>query len=189
LGTTFLLAAVVGSGIMAQKLAGGNVALALLCNTLPTGAILVVLILVFGPLSGGHFNPVVSIAFALRGKVPWSTTAIFIVTQILGAIGGVWMAHLMFDVAVADIAEHAEHAQHTDINTTRRHCIVPSVDLTTGRQTACRASPGKEEHAVKTAFRAGFGRVAGALCNPLKLLARRKRFELLPPNSKSVPSV
>jgi glycerol uptake facilitator-like aquaporin len=125
LGTAFLLAAVVGSGIMAQKLAGGNVALALLCNTLPTGAILVVLILVFGPLSGGHFNPVVSIAFALRGKVPWSTTAIFIVTQILGAIGGVWMAHLMFDVAVADIAEHAEHAQHTDINTTRRHCIVP----------------------------------------------------------------
>jgi hypothetical protein len=92
-------------------------------------------------------------------------------------------------VALADIAEHAEHAQHTDINTTRKHCIVPSVDLTTGRQTACRASPGKEEHAVKTAFRAGFGRVAGALCNPLKLLARRKRFELLPPNSKSVPSV
>jgi glycerol uptake facilitator-like aquaporin len=100
LGTAFLLAAVVGSGIMAQKLAGGNVALALLCNTLPTGAILVVLILVFGPLSGGHFNPVVSIAFALRGKVPWSTTAIFIVTQILGAIGGVWMAHLMFDLSL-----------------------------------------------------------------------------------------
>ena len=64
LGTAFLLAAVVGSGIMAQKLAGGNVALALLCNTLPTGAILVVLILVFGPVSGAHFNPVVSIAFA-----------------------------------------------------------------------------------------------------------------------------
>jgi len=98
LGTAFLLAAVVGSGIMAQKLAGGNVALALLCNTLPTGAILVVLILVFGPLSGAHFNPAVSIAFALRGKVRWSTTAIFIVAQILGAVGGVWMAHLMFDL-------------------------------------------------------------------------------------------
>jgi glycerol uptake facilitator-like aquaporin len=98
LGTAFLLAAVVGSGIMAQKLAGGNVALALLCNTLPTGAILVVLILVFGPLSGAHFNPAVSIAFALRGKVQWSTTAIFIVAQILGAVGGVWMAHLMFDL-------------------------------------------------------------------------------------------
>ena len=66
LGTAFLLAAVVGSGIMAQKLSGGNDALALLCNTLPTGAILTVLILMFGPLSGAHFNPAVSIAFALR---------------------------------------------------------------------------------------------------------------------------
>jgi glycerol uptake facilitator-like aquaporin len=98
LGTAFLLAAVVGSGIMAQKLAGGNVALALLCNTLPTAAILVVLILVFGPLSGAHFNPAVSIALALRGKVPWPTAAIFIVAQILGAIGGVWIAHVMFDL-------------------------------------------------------------------------------------------
>ena len=98
MGTAFLLAAVVGSGIMAQKLAGGNVALALLCNTLPTGAILVVLILVFGPLSGAHFNPAVSVAFALRRKVRWSTAAIFIVAQILGAIGGVWAAHLMFDL-------------------------------------------------------------------------------------------
>src|SRR6202011_2684286 len=67
LGTAFLLAAVVGSGIMAQRLAGGNGAIALLCNTLPTGAILVVLILVFGPLSGAHLNPAVSLAFALRG--------------------------------------------------------------------------------------------------------------------------
>jgi glycerol uptake facilitator-like aquaporin len=98
LGTAFLLAAVVGSGIMAQKLAGGNIALALLCNTLPTGAILIVLILVFGPLSGAHFNPAVSIAFALRNKVPWSTAALFMVAQILGGIAGVWMAHLMFDL-------------------------------------------------------------------------------------------
>jgi len=70
LGTAFLLAAVVGSGIMAAKLAGGNGALALLCNTLPTGAILAVLILTFGPVSGGHFNPAVSIALALRREVP-----------------------------------------------------------------------------------------------------------------------
>ena len=98
LGTALLLAAVVGSGIIAQKLAGGNIALALLCNTLPTGAILVVLILVFGPLSAAHFNPAVSIALALRGTVPWPTAAIFIVAQILGAIGGVWIAHLMFDL-------------------------------------------------------------------------------------------
>jgi len=71
LGTAFLLAAVVGSGIMAQKLAGGNLALALLGNTIPTGAILVVLILIFGPLSGAHFNPAVTLAFASRGELPW----------------------------------------------------------------------------------------------------------------------
>jgi len=104
LGTAFLLAAVVGSGIMAQRLASGNAALALLCNTLPTGAILVGLILVFGPLSGAHFNPVVSIALALRGKVPWPTAAIFIVAQILGAVGGVWIAHLMFDLPLWQIS-------------------------------------------------------------------------------------
>ena len=100
LGTAFLLAAVVGSGIMAQKLAGGNGALALLCNTLPTGAILAVLILVFGPLSGAHFNPAVTLAFALRAGLPWSTAAVYIVAQVLGGIAGVWMAHLMFELPV-----------------------------------------------------------------------------------------
>lgn len=98
LGTAFLLAAVVGSGIMAQNLSGGNVALALLCNTLPTGAILVVLILVFGPLSGAHFNPAVSLAFALHGDLPAQTTAIYIVVQVLGGIFGVWLAHSMFEL-------------------------------------------------------------------------------------------
>jgi glycerol uptake facilitator-like aquaporin len=98
LGTAFLLAAVVGSGIMAQKLAGGNVALALLGNTLPTGAILVVLILVFGPLSGAHFNPAVSIAFALRRELPWPEAALYIAVQIAGALVGVWTAHLMFEL-------------------------------------------------------------------------------------------
>jgi glycerol uptake facilitator-like aquaporin len=100
LGTAFLLAAVVGSGIMAQRLAGGNGALALLCNTLPTGAMLAVLILVFGPLSGAHFNPAVSLACALRGELSWSTTGLYLVAQIIGAIVGVWSAHLMFDLPV-----------------------------------------------------------------------------------------
>jgi glycerol uptake facilitator-like aquaporin len=100
LGTAFLLAAVVGSGIMAQKLAGGNGALALLCNTLPTGAILAVLILVFGPLSGAHFNPAVTLAFALRDGLSWSTAAVYIVAQLLGGIAGVWAAHLMFELPV-----------------------------------------------------------------------------------------
>jgi glycerol uptake facilitator-like aquaporin len=99
LGTAFLLAAVVGSGIMAQKLSGDD-AIALLCNTLPTGAILVVLILVFGPLSGAHFNPAVSIGFALRSELPWSETGIYIAAQVLGGLVGVWIAHLMFELPV-----------------------------------------------------------------------------------------
>jgi glycerol uptake facilitator-like aquaporin len=81
LGTAFLLAAVVGSGIMAQRLAGGNEALALLCNTLPTGAILTVLILTFGPLSGAHFNPAVSVAFALRGEIQWRDAGYYVAAQ------------------------------------------------------------------------------------------------------------
>jgi glycerol uptake facilitator-like aquaporin len=100
LGTAFLLAAVVGSGIMAQKLAGGNAGLALLCNTIATGAILVVLILIFAPLSGAHFNPVVSLAFAWRGELSWSIAAGYIAAQIIGAVAGVLAAHLMFDLPV-----------------------------------------------------------------------------------------
>jgi len=91
---------VVGSGIMAQRLAGGNEALALLGNTLPTGAILAVLILVFGPLSGAHFNPAVSIAFALRGELQWSTALIYGLAQVFGGLVGVWVAHLMFELPV-----------------------------------------------------------------------------------------
>jgi glycerol uptake facilitator-like aquaporin len=100
LGTAFLLAGIVGSGIMAQKLSGGNLALALLGNTLPTGAILVVLILIFGPLSGAHFNPAVSLAFALRGELSWPDAAIYIAVQLIGGIVGVLAAHLMFDLPI-----------------------------------------------------------------------------------------
>jgi glycerol uptake facilitator-like aquaporin len=100
LGTAFLLATVIGSGVMAAKLAGGNGALALLGNTLPTGAILTVLILIFGPLSGAHFNPAVSIAFALRGQLSWPMAGIYIAAQIAGAVIGVWAAHVMFELPV-----------------------------------------------------------------------------------------
>jgi glycerol uptake facilitator-like aquaporin len=100
LGTAFPLAAVVGSGIMAERLAGGNVALALLCNTLPTGAILVVLILTFGPVSGAHFNPAVSAAFALRRKLRWPIAVAYVAAQIIGAVTGVWAAHLMFELPI-----------------------------------------------------------------------------------------
>ena len=104
LGTAFLLAAVVGSGIMAAKLAGGNGALALLCNTLPTGAILTVLILTFGPVSGAHFNPAVSVAFALRRELSWPEAAAYILVQIIGGIIGVWAAHAMFELPVWQVS-------------------------------------------------------------------------------------
>lgn len=104
LGTALLLAAVVGSGIMAQRLAGGSGAIALLCNTLPTGAILIVLILIFGPISGAHFNPAVSITFAVRGQLPWSATGLYIAMQLIGGIAGVWAAHLMFELQLWQIS-------------------------------------------------------------------------------------
>jgi glycerol uptake facilitator-like aquaporin len=107
LGTAFLLAAVVGSGIMAQRLAGGNDALALLCNTLPTGAILTVLILTLGPLSGAHFNPAVSLAFALRRELRWPDAGSYIAAQIIGGVIGVWVAHLMFELPVWQVSLHA----------------------------------------------------------------------------------
>ena len=104
LGTAFLLAGVVGSGIMAGKLAGDNGALALLCNTLPTGAILTVLILTFGPVSGAHFNPAVSIAAALRGELSPGATAAYIGAQVIGGIVGVLTAHVMFGLPLWQIS-------------------------------------------------------------------------------------
>ena len=104
LGTAFLLAAVVGSGIMAAKLAGGNGALALLCHTIPTGAILTVLILTFAPISGAHFNPAVSIALALRRELPPGVAAMYIAAQIVGGILGVLAAHAMFELPLWQVS-------------------------------------------------------------------------------------
>ena len=104
LGTAFLLATVIGSGVMAQKLSAGNQALALLGNTLPTGAILVVLILVFGPISGAHLNPAVSLIFALRRELSWPDAAAYTAMQLVGAVAGVWVAHVMFDLPIVQLA-------------------------------------------------------------------------------------
>lgn len=104
LGTALLLTAVVGSGIMAARLSGGNAALALLCNTLATGAILTVLILTFGPLSGAHFNPAVSIAVALRRELPVADAAVYVGAQLAGAVIGVWIAHLMFELPLWQVS-------------------------------------------------------------------------------------
>jgi len=104
LGTALLLAVVIGSGIMGERLAGGNVAVALLGNTLSTGAALVVLITVFGPISGAHFNPAVTLAFLLRRELTATTAAAFIAVQLVGAVLGVWAAHLMFGEAVLQVS-------------------------------------------------------------------------------------
>ena len=96
-GTGLLLATVVGSGIMGERLAGGNVAIALLANTLATGAVLVTLILTFGPISGAHFNPAVTLADATQGGLAWTEVPGYVLAQVLGALVGVAVAHLMFE--------------------------------------------------------------------------------------------
>ncbi len=106
LGSFFLLATVIGSGIMAERLAGGNVALALLANAIATGAMLVVLILIFGPISGAHFNPAVSVAFALRRELAWRDTGVYVACQIAGGILGAWTAHAMFDLPILQVSTH-----------------------------------------------------------------------------------
>ena len=106
LGTAFLVAAVIGSGIMAERLAGGNVALALLANTIATGAALVALILAFGAISGAHLNPVVSLAAALEGEIGWRDAFCYIVAQILGGVAGTLAAHAMFGLSLISLSHH-----------------------------------------------------------------------------------
>jgi glycerol uptake facilitator-like aquaporin len=104
LGTAFLLATVIGSGIMAERLAGGNLALALLCNTFPTGAILFVLITIFGPLSGAHFNPAVSLVFLLRKAMTARDFTAYVGAQVVGGILGAMIAHAMFELPFFQIS-------------------------------------------------------------------------------------
>jgi glycerol uptake facilitator-like aquaporin len=107
LGTAFLVSAVVGSGIMGERLANGNVALALLANTIATGAALVALIAALGPISGAHLNPAVTLASAIEGALPWADAPAYITAQILGGIGGAVTAHLMFGLPVVSLSRHA----------------------------------------------------------------------------------
>ena len=106
LGTALLLATVVGSGIMAEPLANGNIAIALLGNTIPTGAILVVLITVFGPVSGAHFNPAVTLSFLIRREITTGLAAAYVAVQIIGGILGTWSAHLMFSQDLLQFSSH-----------------------------------------------------------------------------------
>jgi glycerol uptake facilitator-like aquaporin len=107
IGTAMLLAAVVGSGIMGERLAGGNVAIALLANTLATGAALVALILTFGPISGAHLNPAVTLADASQGGIAWRDVPLYVVAQLAGAFAGVAAAHLMFEAPLFVASRHA----------------------------------------------------------------------------------
>jgi len=104
LGTAFLLAAVIGSGIMGERLAGGNIALALLCNTIPTGAMLVVLITMLAPISGAHLNPAVTLAFFLRREISAGDAVTYVLAQLAGAVAGVLAAHAMFDLPLIEIS-------------------------------------------------------------------------------------
>jgi glycerol uptake facilitator-like aquaporin len=106
LGTWMLVATVVGSGIMAESLSGGNVAIALLGNTIATGAILVVLIAMLGPVSGAHFNPAVSLVFAIMGELPRAALAIYVAAQVAGGIAGTITAHAMFDLHLVQSSSH-----------------------------------------------------------------------------------
>jgi len=105
-GTAMLLTAVVGSGIMGERLAAGNIAIALLANSIATGAALVALILTFGPISGAHFNPAVTLADAAQGGLRWRLVPGYIVAQIGGAIAGVWVAHAMFGERLLMVSTH-----------------------------------------------------------------------------------
>jgi glycerol uptake facilitator-like aquaporin len=106
LGTALLLAAVVGSGIMGERLAGGNVAIALLANTIATGSALIALILAFGPISGAHLNPAVTLADAWHGGIAWRHVPVYLTAQILGAFSGVALAHLMFGEPLFSASRH-----------------------------------------------------------------------------------
>jgi len=109
IGTALLLAAIVGSGIMAERLAGGNAAMALLANAIATGAALVALIEAFGPVSGAHFNPLVTIADASQGGIAWRAVPFYLLAQVLGALVGVGAANLMFDLPLYTVSEHIRH--------------------------------------------------------------------------------
>lgn len=104
LGTAMLLTTVVGSGIMGERLSGGNVAIALLTNTVATGAVLVALILTLGPISGAHFNPAVTLTYASQGGLPWREVPLYITSQVIGAFAGVAVAHLMFGELIFSIS-------------------------------------------------------------------------------------
>ena len=153
---------------MAQRLSGGNDALALLCNTLPTGAILAVLILIFGPVSGAHFNPAVSLAFGFRGDIPWPTVGLYLLAQLRGAVVGVWAAHLMFELPVWQLSTHGAHRLRAMARGSRRDFRPVADDLRLRRQ-----APAAVAYAVGLYITAAYWFTAStSFANPAVTLAR-----------------
>ena len=165
LGTLLLLAVVIGSGVMAEQLAQGNVAVALLANTAATVGALYVLIEVFGPLSGAHFNPVVSLVSAVRGTLPIRDLVPFVIVQLLGAMLGAWLAHAMFDLPILQTS--------TKIRTGTGQWIAEAVATAGLILTILRAPPGKASAMVAAYIGAAYWFTAStSFANPAAVFGR-----------------
>jgi len=165
LGTLLLLAVVIGSGVMAEQLAQGNVAVALLANTAATVGALYVLIEVFGPVSGAHFNPVVSLVSAVRGTLPIRDLVPFVIVQLLGAMLGAWLAHAMFDLAILQTS--------TKIRTGTGQWIAEAVATAGLILTILRAPPGKASAMVAAYIGAAYWFTAStSFANPAAVFGR-----------------
>jgi glycerol uptake facilitator-like aquaporin len=167
-GTAFLLATVVGSGIMGERLAGGNVAIALLANTLATGAALVALILTFGPISGAHFNPAVTLADATQRGLPWREVPIYMLSQIAGAFAGVAIAHVMFGEALFTASTHVRSGMPQLVSE-----VVATFGLLATIWGCARRSSGSVAYAVGLYITAAYWFTAStSFANPAVTLAR-----------------
>lgn len=168
LGTALLVAVVVGSGIMGEQLADGNDAIALLGNTLATGAALVVLILIFGPISGAHFNPVVSLSFALQGELRWADLFAYLPVQVAGGIGGTLLAHVMFDQPLVQFSAHVRTGIGVWIGE-----IVASFALLATIIGCLRSKPDAVPYAVGLVITAGYWFTSStSFANPAVTIAR-----------------
>jgi glycerol uptake facilitator-like aquaporin len=168
LGTALLVSVVVGSGIMGERLAGGNAAIALLGNTLATGSALVVLILLFGPVSGAHFNPVVSLSFAIDRQLRWAEFAAYLPIQIVGGLSGTLLAHLMFSEPLLQVSNHVR----TGIGVWTGE-IVASFALLATIRGCLRTRPDAVPYAVGLVISAGYWFTSStSFANPAVTIAR-----------------
>ena len=168
IGTAFLLAAVVGSGIMAERLSGGNGAVALLANAIATGAALFALILTFAPWSGAHFNPAVTLALAAAGEMAWRDVVPYVAAQCVGAILGVWLAHLMFDLPILQWSAH----ERTGLGQWTGELVATFgllVVIESGRRSFAKALPGAVAAYITAAY---WFTSSTSFANPAVTLAR-----------------